>query len=67
VFREQTGLSFQQWRNFVKMTSALELHRRGGRLIDIAVELGFSTEGAYAQAFKKFYGYPPSQLRKPHA
>lgn len=64
AFTEHTGLTFQQWRNFMRMTFALELHREGRRVIDVAVELGFATEGAYAQSFKKFYGYPPSKISK---
>lgn len=62
-FNASTGMSFQQWRNRVRMTKALELHARGTRLLDIALAVGYSTEGAYAQAFKKFYGYPPSRLQ----
>lgn len=61
VFMARTGLSFQQWRNYVRMTRALELHGLGMRQLDIAMAVGYSTEGAYAQAFKKFYGYPPSR------
>lgn len=62
-FSASTGMSFQQWRNRVRMTKALELHACGMRLLDIALAVGYSTEGAYAQAFKKFYGYPPSRLQ----
>jgi AraC-like DNA-binding protein len=63
TFIARTGMPFQQWRNYVRMTRALELHARGIRLIDIAISVGYSTEGAYAQAFKKFYGYPPSKFQ----
>jgi AraC-like DNA-binding protein len=64
LFVDQTGLSFQQWRHFVKMTAALDLHRQGLRLLDVAIALGYATEGAYAHAFRQFYGYPPSQARQ---
>lgn len=63
LFLASTGMSFQQWRNNVRMTKALELHAHGMRLLDIAIAIGYATEGAYAQAFKKFYGYPPSRLQ----
>jgi len=61
-FVTHTGMSFQQWRNHARMTRAAELHARGWRQLDIALAVGYATEGAYAQAFKKFYGYPPSRL-----
>ncbi|MFM0549591.1 AraC family transcriptional regulator [Paraburkholderia sediminicola] len=63
AFVASTGQTFQQWRHHVRMTRALELHARGMRLLDIAVSVGYATEGAYSQAFKKFYGHPPSLLR----
>lgn len=63
LFHAETDMSFQQWRNKVRMTHAVELHAQGMRLLDIAVAIGYATEGAYAQAFKKFYGYPPSRLQ----
>jgi AraC-like DNA-binding protein len=62
-FVAETGLSFQQWRTHVRMTRALELHAQGRRQLDIAVAVGYATDGAYAQAFKKHYGHPPSALR----
>lgn len=62
-FNTATGMSFQQWRNQVRMAKALELHAAGLRIIDVAMAVGYSTEGAYSQAFRKFYGYPPSRLR----
>jgi AraC-like DNA-binding protein len=45
------------------MTKAMEFHAQGMRLIDVALAVGYASEGAYAQAFKKRYGYPPSRLQ----
>src|SRR5690606_11594008 len=63
AFIKGTGLSFQQWRNYARMSRALELHSRGYRVLDVAMELGYSSESAYSQAFKQFYGYPPGKLK----
>jgi AraC-like DNA-binding protein len=63
LFATSTGMSFQQWRSRVRMTKAMEYHAQGLRLIDVAVAVGYATEGAYAQAFKKHFGYPPSRLQ----
>ncbi len=56
-------MSFQQWRNYARMSRALELHSRGYRVLDVAMELGYSSESAYSQAFKQFYGYSPGKLK----
>jgi AraC-like DNA-binding protein len=42
------------------MARSLELQHRGGRLLDIAIEVGYANESAFAQAYKKFYGHSPS-------
>jgi AraC-like DNA-binding protein len=60
LFHMHTGLSFQQWRHYVRMARSLELQHRGGRLIDIAIQVGYANESAFAQAYKKFYGHSPS-------
>jgi AraC-like DNA-binding protein len=62
LFVAHTGLTFQQWRTYVRMNRALELQARKHRLLDIALAVGYSTESAFCQAFKKFYGYPPSRF-----
>jgi AraC-like DNA-binding protein len=68
LFHIHTGLSFQQWRHYVRMARSLELQYRGGRLIDIAIEIGYANESAFAQAYKKFYGHSPSwDKRQEHA
>ena len=64
AFLKLTGQSFQQWRNHARMTKALELHRQGYRLLDIAVAIGYSSEGAYAHAFRQFFGYSPGRLNR---
>ncbi len=64
AFVKSTGLSFQQWRTHARMTKALEMHRSGFRLIDVAVAVGYSSEGAYAHAFRQFYGYSPGRMKQ---
>jgi len=64
LFLAQTGMAFQQWRNNVRMTKAFELYMSGTREFDVALAVGYATAGACAQAFKKFYGHPPSLLKR---
>ncbi|WP_249191982.1 helix-turn-helix domain-containing protein [Burkholderia ambifaria] len=63
AFVKSTGLSFQQWRTHARMTKALAMHRCGARLLDVAVAVGYSSEGAYAHAFRQFYGYSPGRMK----
>ena len=62
LFVARTGLTFQQWRACVRMNRATEMQARGIRLIDIALAVGYSTESAFCQAFKKFYGKSPKRF-----
>lgn len=64
LFNAETGMSFQAWRIHLRMARALELHAQGWRLLDIALAVGYSGEGTYAQAFKKYFGHPPGMLRR---
>jgi AraC-like DNA-binding protein len=64
LFLAQTGMAFQQWRNHVRMKRALELHMSGVRGVDVALAVGYATESSYAQAFKKYYGHPPSFIKR---
>ncbi len=67
AFLKLTGQSFQQWRNHVRMTKALDLHSQGHRLLDIAIATGYQSESAYSHAFRQFYGYSPGRLKKSRA
>ncbi len=62
LFVAKTGLTFQQWRTYVRMNRASEMQARGERLIDIALAVGYSTESAFSAAFKRFYGKSPTQV-----
>ncbi len=62
LFIAGTGLTFQQWRTYVRMNRASEMQGRGVRLIEVALAVGYSTESAFSQAFKRFYGKSPTQI-----
>ncbi len=59
IFVFHTGLTFSRWRMNIRMTKALEMCARKVRLLDIALTVGYSTESAFCQAFKRFYGQSP--------
>lgn len=63
LFIARTGLTFQRWRTYVRMSRALELQCRNVRLLDIALEVGYATESAFCQAYKRYYGQSPGRTR----
>lgn len=53
----------QYYRRRKLIMSAFELLHSDKKIIDIALESGFSSHEAYTRAFRKSFGMPPSQFR----
>jgi len=65
AFNLNFGVSPKKYIDKLRMTKALELLTDNELSVkQIAFACGFSDEKYFARAFKKAYGYPPSQLRK---
>jgi len=62
LFSAQTGMTLGQWRQQARRLRALELLARGQKIINIAVELGYASPGAFATMFRKRFGRMPSQF-----
>jgi AraC-like DNA-binding protein len=64
AFREHLGLSPKQYLDKQRMNKAFELLADGGTSVkETAYACGFTDEKYFSRAFKKKYGYPPSQLQ----
>ncbi len=64
-FHEVVGISFKEYVLIRKLTNAAhDLRETNHRIIDIAIQYGFSSNEAFSRAFHKQYGYSPSQYRK---
>ena len=64
-FAKYVGLSPKQYLTQLRMNRALELLSKGELSVrEICFECGFTDEKYFSRAFKKKYGYPPSQLKK---
>ncbi|MBR4013967.1 MAG: helix-turn-helix domain-containing protein [Clostridia bacterium] len=50
--------------NALKMKKATELLSEGKNVNETAFALGFANQNYFSTAFKKYYGYPPSKLKK---
>ena len=60
LFREQTGLSFGQWRQRACAILALARLAEGHSVTIIAMEMGYDSPAAFATMFRRVTGRPPS-------
>ena len=64
-FHECVGISFKEYVLRRKLSLAAQaLIRTDARIIEIALQYGFSSHEAFTRAFKKIYGYSPYQYRR---
>lgn len=65
VFQSQTGMSVANYTRELKLSVGAEwLLDTNKRVIDIAIEFGFSSEISFSRAFKQKFGISPSTYRK---
>lgn len=63
LFREQTGLSFSQWRQQEKLVKSLSLLLAGASVSEVAGCCGYSNVSAYIAVFRQRFGQTPGQLQ----
>ena len=64
VFKARTGFSLHAYRNQLRLRAALErLAEPGVELIDIALDLGFSSHSHFTETFRRSFGKTPSAVR----
>jgi AraC-like DNA-binding protein len=61
LFRSQTGLSFRQWRQQLRILEAIDRLGRGDSVTTIALDLGYESPSAFITMFKKALGKTPGQ------
>lgn len=65
IFKTRTGFSLHAYRNQLRLRAALErLAEPGADLIDIALELGFSSHSHFTETFRRSFGKTPSVVRQ---
>jgi AraC-like DNA-binding protein len=65
LFREQTGMSFSNWRQQACLLAALARLGRGQSVTQVAMELGYSSTSAFTAAFRRTLGSAPSHYLLP--
>ena len=65
TFKARTGFSLHAYRTQLRLRAALErVGERDVDLIDIALDLGFSSHSHFTEAFRRNYGTTPSAVRQ---
>jgi AraC-like DNA-binding protein len=65
VFHARTGFSLHQYRNQLRLRTALEV--LAGRTVDLsrlALDLGFSSHSHFTETFRRTFGCTPSSFRR---
>ena len=59
LFRQDTGMSFAQWRQQVRLVMALEMLADSKPVTQVAIELGYESPSAFIAMFRKSLGTTP--------
>jgi AraC-like DNA-binding protein len=64
LFRAETGVSFQQWRQRLRLIHALRLLAAGHSVTSVALEVGYSSTSAFIAMFRRELHTTPRQIGK---
>lgn len=62
LFRDELGISYQQWRQQAILAHALPMLARGTPVSHVAAASGYASDSAFTAMFKSAMGQPPSQF-----
>lgn len=61
LFRDETGLSFAQWRQKARLMHALDQLGHGSAVANVADDLGYATVSAFIAMFRRHLGQSPGE------
>lgn len=61
-FVKATGMTFGEWRRQARLVKALERLAAGERIIDVALDSGYSSPSAFTAMFKRQFGIAPNSF-----
>jgi AraC-like DNA-binding protein len=64
LFRQQTGMTFPQWRTQLRLHRALVRITMGDPVTTVAVTVGFANPSAFIEAFKATFGVTPGSYQR---
>lgn len=59
LFRDQTGMTFHEWRTQLRLLEAVDRLAQGRQVTDVATELGYKSPSAFIAMFRRTLGVPP--------
>ncbi|WP_421729401.1 AraC family transcriptional regulator [Brevundimonas sp.] len=60
TFRKETGISFSEWRQQVRLAEALSLLSLGRSVTSVAFDVGYNSPSAFTAMFHRAFGVAPS-------
>ncbi len=64
LFRQETGLTFKQWRQRVRVVRSIEVLNAGLSVGNAAHHVGYSNVSSYISAFKAVFGITPARYTR---
>lgn len=64
VFPCLTGVGINEYVRYRRLSLCVNDLQKGTKIIDVALKYGYSGEGTFQRAFKKFHGINPTQVKK---
>lgn len=64
LFREQTGITFPQWRGQLRLHHALKLLATGLPVTRVAADCGYRSPSAFIEAFRAAFGTTPGRYHR---
>ena len=62
LFLKETGVGFRQWRQRLRMLTAIERLAAGQDVTAVALDLGYSSSSAFIAMFKRELGETPGRF-----
>lgn len=62
-FKKETGITYQEWRQRMRLLQSIERIKQGDNILNIALDIGYSSASSYIYAFKKNFGVPPTKYK----
>ncbi len=62
-FSAETGFSFNEWRQRIRLLKALELLATGKQVTTVALELGYDNVSAFIALFRRVFGTTPARYK----
>ena len=62
LFVQELGMSFVQWRQFIRLRTAVDWLAEGKPVVDVAFDLGYQNQSAFTTMFRRNLGMAPSDF-----